>query len=423
MRVNKILLTANVNKSQISKTETHYKITGIPITVDGAIMNGVLYPADENEKGMNSMVGKPLTIGHPVDDKGNYLSGREGVGMQNHYSGGNITKTYNVNGVWYADAEIKTSLLNAQESGPELAEVLDNKSDLGVSTGLLFSHNDLAGKNDKGESYKMTAINQDYDHLAALLNEAPAGGDATVARFNSEEVPTFCVNELLPDENSQNEIYDKLRKAIKDKYPSDEYCWLPDVFETYFIYTTDDNIFYSQDFEKDDNGDVILIGEPKKVEKRWQTIVNALKRLNPFLHKDITKGYNVKDENINVNENEVPEMDKSEVEQLLQANNDTQNKALADIVATAVNAAVEPLKTEIESVKASVNANADKEKADLVAKVNKLELGLPESAVNAMNTDELNSLLAKHEGKPAGGVSTNSSRKPDSDGLDAEMPE
>ena len=419
MRVNKILLTANVNKSQISKTETHYKITGIPITVDNAIMNGVLYPADENEKGMNSMVGKPLTIGHPVDDKGNYLSGREGVGMQNHYSGGNITKTYNVNGVWYADAEIKTSLLNAQESGPELAEVLDNKSDLGVSTGLLFSHNDLAGKNDKGESYKMTAINQDYDHLAALLNEAPAGGDATVARFNSEEVPTFCVNELLPDENSQGEIYDKLRKAIKDKYPSDEYCWVVDVFETYFVYTTDDNIFYSQDFETDDNGGVILIGEPKKVEKRWQTIVNALKRLNPFLHKDITKGYNVKDENINVNENEGPEMELKELQEAVQANNEQLLKTFNE----QLDAKVSALDSKIDAVNTAVTANADKEKADLVAKVNKLELGLPDSAVAAMNTDELNSVLAKHEGKPAGGVSTNSRAKPESDGLDAEMPE
>ena len=116
-------------------------------------------------------------------------------------------------------------------------------------------------------------------------------------------------------------------------------------------------------------------------------------------------------------------MDKSEVEQLLQANNETQNKALADIVATAVNAAVEPLKTEIDLVKQSVTANADKEKADLVAKVNKLELGLPASAITAMNTDELNSVLAKHEGKPAGGVNTNSRAKPESDGLDAEMPE
>lgn len=423
MRVNKILLTANVNKSQISKTETHYKIAGIPITVDGAIMNGVMYPADENEKGMNSMVGKPLTIGHPIDTNGNYVSALEGVGMQEHYSGGNITKTYNVKGVWYADAEVKTSLLNAQKNGPELAGMLDNKSDLGVSTGLFFSQNEMSGKNEKGDSYTATAISQKYDHLAALLNEAPAGGDATVARFNSEEVPTFCVNELLPDENSHGEIYDKLRKAIKDKYPSDEYCWLPDVFETYFIYTTDDNIFYSQDFEMDDNGDVILIGEPTKVEKRWQTIVNALKRLNPFLHKGITKGYNVKDENINVNENEVPEMDETKFKELLQANNDNQKTELATIIANAVNKAVEPLKAELDLVKQSVTANADKEKAELVTKVNALELGLDSEIVAAMNADQLTKLLAKHDGKPAGGVNTNSRNKPESDDLDAEMPE
>ena len=381
-------------------------------------MNRVLYPEDENAKGMPTMNGKPLSMSHPSNEDGQNVSifSPEGIDF---YSGGKVSQTYSKNGVWYADADINEKRLKATEQGEYFANRLDDGLPIGVSTGLLFEAN-----NESGDGYDMVARNMEFDHLAMLHeSEQPAGGDATVMRFNGEDVKCIHVNELLPDENSQGEIYDKLRKAIKDKYPSDEYCWLPDVFETYFIYTTDDNIFYSQEFEKDDNGDVILIGEPKKVEKRWQTIVNALKRLNPFLHKDITKGYNVKDENINVNENEVPEMDKSEVEQLLQANNETQNKALADIVATAVNEAVTPLKADIESVKQSVTANADKEKADLVAKVNKLELGLPESAVNAMNTDELNSLLAKHEGKPAGGVSTNSSRKPESDGLDAEMPE
>lgn len=422
MRVNKILLTANVNKSQISKTETHYKITGIPITVDDAVMNGVLYPADENAKGMNSMVGKPLTIGHPIDDKGNYLSGREGVGMQNHYSGGHVTKTYNVSGVWYADAEIKTALLNAQENGPELISVLDNKLDLGVSTGLLFSQNQVSGENEKGDSYEMSAINQEYDHLAALLNEAPAGGSDTIARFNSQDIQQININQVI-DELSHDDIRYKLSGLIKPQAAGkDSYCWVVDVFRDYFIYTIDDSDFYRQGYSVLD-GDVSLVGEKSKVEKRWQIVVNALKKLNPFMPKvdeHITKRYNEQDKNINVNENEVPEMELEQVKAEIVANND----AISALITNAVSTAVEPLKAELESVKASVNANADKEKADLVAKVNKLELGLPESAVNAMNTDELNSVLAKHEGAPADGVKTNSRhKKPESDGLDAEMPE
>lgn len=346
MRVNKLLLTANVNKSQVSKTDTHYKITGIPITVDNAVMNGVLYPADENAKGMNSMIGKPLTIGHPVDDKGNYLSGREGVGMQNHYSGGHVTNTYNVSGVWYADAEIKTALLNAQENGPELISVLDNKSDLGVSTGLLFNQNQVSGKNEKGDSYEMSAINQEYDHLAALLNEAPAGGADTIARFNSQDIEQINVNELI----------DSLTTEQEDSF--------------------------------------------------FKRIYN---RLMPKVDEHITKRYNEQDTNINVNEHEVPEMELEQVKAEIVANND----AISALITTAVSNAVEPLKAEIDLVKQSVTANADKEKAELVTKVNALEIGLPDSAIKAMNADELKGLLAKHEGKPAGGVNTNSQRTED----------
>lgn len=217
MRVNKILLTSNVSKSQIEKTETHYKIKGIPITVDGATMNNTLYPADENAKGMDSMVNKPLTIGHPIDDKGNYLSGREGKGLQDHYSGGHITKTYNMSGVWYADAEIKTSILKSQNNGDELIKILDNKSDLPVSTGLMFECNDISGTNSKGEKYERIAINQSYDHLAALLNEAPAGGKDTIARFNSEEIQKFCVNDLITGDNKEISSLKAAYNALKAK--------------------------------------------------------------------------------------------------------------------------------------------------------------------------------------------------------------
>ncbi len=61
MQTNSIMLMANVNRSQINITDTHYNIKSIPITVDDAVMNGVLYSATENAKGMQSMMGNPVT--------------------------------------------------------------------------------------------------------------------------------------------------------------------------------------------------------------------------------------------------------------------------------------------------------------------------------------------------------------------------
>lgn len=345
----RVILISNTNKATVTKKDGAYNIKGIPITVNNSTMNRVLYPEDENAKGMPTMNGKPLSMSHPSNEDGQNVSifSPEGIDF---YSGGKVSQTYSKNGIWYADADINEKRLKATEQGEYFANRLDDGLPIGVSTGLLFEAN-----NESGDGYDMVARNMEFDHLALLHeSEAPAGGDATVMRFNGEDVNVVNFDDFEPLATNE-------KKGL--------YAWL---------------------------------------ESKMDSL--------------ITNRYNKQDENINVNE-KGPEMELKEVEQLLQANNDTQNKALADIVATAVNSAVEPLKAELDLVKQSVTANADKEKAELVTKVNALELGLDSEIVAAMNADQLTKLLAKHDGKPAGGVNTNSRSKPESNDLDAEMPE
>ncbi len=197
VHTNSIMLMANVNRSQIDITSTHYNIKSIPITVDDAVMNGVLYSASENKKGMQTMVGNPLTLGHPSID-GNSASARNGAGLDDFYSGGTIKKVYNKSSVWYADASIKKSILNAQDGGSEYADMLENEESIGVSTGLIFEDNDITGTNSAGDTYTKSAINQSYDHLAMLANEAPAGGADTVMRFNiADAMPEHPVDGML----------------------------------------------------------------------------------------------------------------------------------------------------------------------------------------------------------------------------------
>ena len=190
MSMNKFIICTNAKRSQIESTETHYKIKGIPITINDSVMNGVLYSKEENAKGIPSIVGKPFTIDHPADENGNFISALEGNGLMDYFSGGVVTNAYEVNDTWYADAEIKKSLLAAQNNGQELAEKLEGKSDLGVSTGLYFENNQVAGANAKGEKYSRVAMGQNFNHLAAVDN--PAGGKGTTAVFNSDN--TFVCN-------------------------------------------------------------------------------------------------------------------------------------------------------------------------------------------------------------------------------------
>ena len=185
--MNQIILTANIGKTQITSTKTHYHIKRIPITVNGAVMNSIYYSAEENAKGMNSMVGKPVTLEHPTDG-GNATTAMEGVGLDDHYSGGTISKVYNKGDVWFADSSIKKSILNAQDNGPKYAAMLDSKESMSVSTGLCFEDNQVSGTNAKGDSYTKSAINQTYNHLAFLHSDAGAGGKDTIMHFNVSDL-------------------------------------------------------------------------------------------------------------------------------------------------------------------------------------------------------------------------------------------
>lgn len=219
-----ILLTTNVNKSQIRDTGTHWEIKNIPVTVDDAVMNGVHYGAADNAKGMPSMIGKPVCLSHPIDDDGNYVSGREGVGLENFFSGGTITNVYNIKGVNYADARIKKSVLQAQEAGAWYVEALKSKEPIGVSTGLTIAQNEISGKNSKGEEYAQEAIEQAFDHLAMLEpSEAPAGGKATFMRFNaadSEKVMIANVDEHLPEQSLFDNFMEKAKAFFAANHES-----------------------------------------------------------------------------------------------------------------------------------------------------------------------------------------------------------
>lgn len=227
MSVNKFIISTNAKRSQIESTETHYKLKGIPITINDSVMNGVLYSKEENAKGIPSIKGKPFTIDHPADENGNFISALEGNGLMDYFSGGVVTNAYEVDDVWYVDAEIKKSLLAAQTNGKELTEKLEGKGDLGVSTGLYFENNQVAGTNSAGQDYSRVAMNQDFNHLAAVDN--PAGGKGTTAVFNSDNTfecnfsdikPVGPQNELIENDTFIEKVANKLA-SLKGFFAND----------------------------------------------------------------------------------------------------------------------------------------------------------------------------------------------------------
>lgn len=196
----RLLIMTNTSKSKVTKDNGVYKIEGIPVTVDDSVMNNTHYDECQNKKGMRSFIGMPITLTHPENKDGYNVSALSPDGID-YYAGGKITDAYNKGGVWYFDSEIKEKKIrsNDDKMGDYFADRLDAGLPIGVSTGLLYESNDISGENEKGEKYSSKAINIQGDHLAMLHeSEKPAGGDATVMRFNGEDVQAFNFEDIKP---------------------------------------------------------------------------------------------------------------------------------------------------------------------------------------------------------------------------------
>lgn len=208
MQINQIMINSTVRKSQIVDNGKHWLIKGIPVTVDNAEMNGILYSEEENAKGMPTINQRPITGGHPVRD-GYPISVNED--MPEWYIGSNVVKHYNSDGINYVDVKASKSMMRNSDNklGQYFADKLERKESFGVSTGL----NLVPVKNADG---KVMATNQQYDHLAFLHdNEAPAGGDKTVVRFNADSgVMVVNVDEVIGNNAADDELEARLFDRI-----------------------------------------------------------------------------------------------------------------------------------------------------------------------------------------------------------------
>lgn len=293
-----IRLVTNVGKTQISDDDEFFNLSRIPVTVDDAVMNGLHYPEDENEKGIPSLAGRVMTLGHPKNAAGEHVSASDGDALVNQFSGGSVTRTYLRNGVHYVDAKIRKSTLKAQPNGEWFYNQLENQKPIGVSTGL-FSQRELKeGTNKAGKQYRAIARNQRYDHLALLHeSEPPAGGKDTFINFNAEDtditinVDEYIVNTkkttiskimtMLGLENNESSFSDTeqlISSKLKDERTTseNEYLYPQEIYDTFFIYKKDGTMLKQAYLLED--GVLTFVGEPVAVVKDvdWKPIKTDL---------------------------------------------------------------------------------------------------------------------------------------------------
>lgn len=428
-----IRLVTNVKKSQISDDGEFFKIKGIPVTVNNAVMNGLLYPEDENAKGMPSINGRLMTLGHPKNASGETVSTADGEALVNHFGGGSVGLPYLTNGVHYVDAKIRKATLKAQPNGEWFYNRLDQKLPIGVSTGLFSDRDMTAGVTTNGKEYFGVARNQRYDHLALLHeSEPPAGGKDTFINFNSADkdliinvnVDDYIVHKndsavlraidylkglignekIEANESSFNDTDSLIRAKLRAERTTkpDEYLYPSETYPNFFIYEKAGTMLKQAYLLEE--GVITFVGEPKAVVKDvdWKEIKSDLNtNEDNSMRKLLSAGLEAKGITVN---SDMPDAELLKLynENHVAANQDAGNGGKLLDAINALTAKVDAM--EKTKLTAEEEAKAKKAK-ELAANAAIADLGFTEADLLQMTTNRLDDLHAKHSGVIVGNAS------------------
>lgn len=232
------------------------------------------YPAEELEKAPAVWNAKPVVVYHPEKD-GAGVSACDAEILNSRKVG------VMMNTRWDADAkklrtEVWLDKLRMNEVDGRIAEFLDKKQIMEVSTGVFTDNEEVKGEFN-GELYDGIARNYRPDHLALLPDKVGAcsvAKGAGLLQLNEasptvvKEVVERAVKQamvaagLTANDLSNNTVSQALYRIMAEKLgtkPTDPACrcywdgWIEDVFKSWFVYRHGDKYFrlnYSQTDDK-----------------------------------------------------------------------------------------------------------------------------------------------------------------------------
>lgn len=166
---------------------------------DNIVMNGIMYPAEEIEKGYKSLEGTPAPLGHPtVNDM--FVPARSPLGLNLGYFGAWNANVSRDDGRVFIEKIIDVERANESKMGKRVLEALDKREPIHTSTGLLMhirecQNSDLAD----WEGYDM-----EFDHDAILLDETgaatPSQGVGMMVNNNKVKVVNCCYSLDVDDQ-------------------------------------------------------------------------------------------------------------------------------------------------------------------------------------------------------------------------------
>lgn len=249
----------------------------------------ILYTEDELADSVSAWSGMPITLGHPKDDRGKFVSANIPSSLK-----GIVGRVYNAKmkgDKLTADAYIDITSL--QLASPEAHEYILMKKALDVSVGVFTREVGEQGEWN-GEVYKAEAADIIPDHLALLPNEegACSWDDGCGIRNNSKDkmkenkspkavdkaawLTAFLEqgsgNNLTSNEASFGQIMSLVQDKLNSMDKEGNYNYLEELYDNFFVYCvvnsmTRDRTLYKLNYHMMADGKVEFSGDPVKVRR------------------------------------------------------------------------------------------------------------------------------------------------------------
>ncbi|SOC45753.1 hypothetical protein SAMN05892877_117142 [Rhizobium subbaraonis] len=314
---------------------------------DNVVMNGIMYPAEEIEKGYQSLDRTPAPLSHPMVN-GAYVSARDPEGINLGWIGAWNENVRRENGRVFLDKVIDIEIANRSEGGKAVLNAIEKGEAVHTSTGLL-AHLEAANGD---VPYSHIARDLEFDHDAILLNEkgaaTPDQGVGMMVNSKGEQEQIEVINSAL--EQADNELdwaVESLARALDRRQKA------------------------------------------SVLDRMKSAILEAL-------------GYSEREPSTNRKEDDMPVSDEQfkSLSDEVKTLSESMGK-IGDTIANAVTTALKPVLDQQAEMVANQKAKDDAEKAELVEKVVKANL-LSEGAAKELTLNALRELAPKaNPGKAA----------------------
>ncbi len=346
-----------INASKIERKGGRIVIKDVVPIVDDIAMNDIFYPAMETNKSFESIEDTPAPIGHPMNERGEYISAKSGRGLLDYYAGAVNTNVRKVGDKVKMDVEINEKQAKAHPQGMKLLDALDKGDPIHVSTGLFLNTDEKSGEDKNGKSYSKVGRDFEFDHVAILLDEPGAAtpnegvGMFVNANGNKQEVEFahLVINGDNVNDDPDMSLFSKFKAWVK----------------------SNSNLLANEDIQSMDMKEKIAkLKEKGKYKENMsdEEVVNAYKTM--------------------MDDDSGDDDDKKQAG----------NSEIASLIANAVQSAVAPLNEKITSLEGQLASNANKELdelADYIASSEKgKSMGMNKDMVKSLGLESAKTMAA-----------------------------